>query len=173
VPRDAAHDGATDDRAECDSQAGDAAPGADEGTAAIRRHARAQDRERQRRDDRTAHTLSCTSGDQRSGRRRERSRRRRDGEDRETNHEHSAPAEAVAERSSGQQQHREGERVCVDRPLEAREGRMQVLANHRQRRRDHEVVEGGHEDRHRGDCKSPDRSRFGTHGSSFWIALCL
>src|SRR5207253_2707962 len=65
------------------------------------------------------------------------------------------PAEAVAERRASEQQHCERERVRVHRPLELRDGRVQVAADHRQGGRDDEVVEADHEERERGDRKRP------------------
>ena len=76
----------------------------------------------------------------------------------EADREQPAAAEAVAERGAGEEQHGEGERVRVDRPLELRDRRVEVAPDHRQRRRDDEVVEADHEERDRGDRECPDRS---------------
>ena len=65
--------------------------------------------------------------------------------------EHPPAAEAVAERRAGEQEDGERERVAVDRPLEVLERRAEIAADARQRRRDDEVVERDHEDRHGGD----------------------
>ena len=67
VPGDAADDGAADERAEGDREPGDPAPRADERSAPVGRHARAQDGERQRGDDRATDALSRTGGDEHSG----------------------------------------------------------------------------------------------------------
>ena len=173
VPGDAADDSAADERAERDREPGDAAPRTDEGAATIRRDAGAQDRQRQRRDDRSADALRSTCCDQRMGARRERGCRGRDREDAEADREHAPPSETVAERRAGQEQNGERQRVGVDRPLEALDARVQVLADHGQGGRDHEVVEGGHEHRHRGDCESPHRSSLGTHGFLLRFVNCL
>ncbi len=78
------------------------------------------------------------------------------GEDAEAEREDAPPPEAVAEGRAGEQQHGEGERVGVDGPLEPGEAGVQVGADHRQRRRDDEVVERDHEERDRGDRERPD-----------------
>jgi hypothetical protein len=70
---------------------------------------------------------------------------------------------AQAEGCAGQEQHREGQRVRVDRPLELRERRVQILADHRQRRRHDEVVERHHEEGDRGDRKRPADVSFVSH----------
>ena len=55
--------------------------------------------------------------------------------------EEPPPAEPLAERRAGQQQDGEGERVGVDRPLEACDAGVQLLADGGQRHRHDEVVE--------------------------------
>src|SRR6266496_1220792 len=82
----------------------------------------------------------------------------------------AAATEPIAERGSGQEQHRERQRVGVDRPLQARERRVQVLPDHRDRGRDHEVVERDHEQRDRADRERPERPvscHLASLGSSF------
>ena len=64
-------------------------------------------------------------------------------------------AEAVPEGRTGEEQHGERQRVGVDRPLEAADPGVQVLADHRQRRRHDEVVERDHEEGERGDRERP------------------
>jgi hypothetical protein len=93
---------------------------------------------------------------------RERRGRRCKREHADPNREEQPPAEPIAERRAGQQEHRERERVGVHRPFELAERRVEVLADHRQRRRHDEVVERDHEERDRGDRKCPDRLRFVT-----------
>ena len=73
--------------------------------------------------------------------------------------EHPLAAEAVAERRAGEQQHRERERVGVDRPLEAARGRAEVVADDREGHRDDEVVERDHEEADRRDDERPEGSR--------------
>ena len=127
--------------------------------APLGRHRGGEDRQRQRRHDRAADALQAR------GRRRARSidgasaaAADASGEDREPDREHPPAAEAVAERRAGQEQHGEGERVRVDRPLEAaRCVACRSCADHRQRRRDDEVVERDHEERDRGDRERPER----------------
>ena len=84
-------------------------------------------------------------------------------EDPDPDREHAAAAEAVAERSAGEEQHGEREGVGVDRPLEALEGRVEVGADHRDRGRHDEVVERDHEQRDRGDRERPQRLCPGRH----------
>ena len=82
-----------------------------------------------------------------------------DREDRDADHQQPPPAEAVAQRRAGQQQHGEGQRVRVDRPLKPAEAGVQILAEHRDRGRHDEVVQRDHEHRDRGDRQRPQRLR--------------
>ena len=66
-------------------------------------------------------------------------------EQREPGREQPPPAEAVAERGAGHQQHREAEVVGVDRPLELLDRRAEVDADRAQRGRHDERVERDHE----------------------------
>ena len=75
----------------------------------------------------------------------------------EADDEHAPPAEPVTERGARQQEHGERQRVRVDRPLEPFDRRIEVGANHRQRRRDDEVVERDHDERDRRDHECPER----------------
>ena len=77
LPRQALDHGAADERPEGDGQAADATPGAEREAAALGRDRRAEDRQRQRRDDRAAEALERACGDERLDRRRERSERGR------------------------------------------------------------------------------------------------
>ena len=126
---------------------------------ALGRHGGGQDRQRQRHHDRAADALQRPGGVERADRGSERGRGRAAVKIVEPDREHPPAAEAVAERGAGQQQHGEGERVGVDRPLEPVETRAEVAADHRQRGRDDEVVERDHEDRDRGDRERPQRFR--------------
>ncbi|KGD19443.1 hypothetical protein DO70_4434 [Burkholderia pseudomallei] len=79
-----------------------------------------------------------------------------DGEEREPGGEQPARAEPVAERAGRQHQARERERVGVDDPLQARDARMQIDADARERDvddrhvelRDHEARADGRHDPH-------------------------
>ena len=125
LPGDALHDRAADQRAERDGEAADPAPGAEREAAALGRHGRGEDRQGQRQHDRAAEALDRAGRDQLV---------RRAGASAaiaeapvkigEPDHEQTAPAEAVAERGAGEEQHREGERVGVDRPLEPLQARV-------------------------------------------------
>ena len=86
---------------------------------------------------------------------RQRSRRRAEREDDQADDEHAPPAKSVAQRGAREQQHGEGQRVCVDGPLELLEGRAQLGPNDRQGGGHHEVVEGDHEQGNRRDREGP------------------
>ena len=89
---------------------------------------RGEDGQRERHDDRAADALDGARGVEADDRGRERGGRGGSREDRDAEHEHPAAAEAVAERGAGQQQDGEGQRVGVDRPLEAAEARVRGRA---------------------------------------------
>ena len=73
--------------------------------------------------------LDGAGGDQRAGGGGERCSGGGDGERRDADDEHALAAEAVAERRAGEQQHREGERVRVDGPLQGLDRRAEVGAD--------------------------------------------
>ena len=163
LPVDSLDDGPTDERARGDGEAGDPRPGAEGRTALLGREGRREDRQRQRHHDRAADSLHGPRGDQRLHRRRQRGRCGRGREQTEPEDEHTAAAEAVAERCPGEQEDGEGERVGVHRPLELLDRRAEVGADHGQRGRDDEVVEDDHEERDRRDRERPQRLRLGLH----------
>ena len=163
MPVDAFDDGATDDRAEGDGEAADGAPGTERDTAPLGGDGGTQDGEREGHDDRRAEALERPRRDQRFDAVREGGTRGGEREDREADREEPAAAEAVTERGTGQQQHGEGERVGVDGPLEALERGVQVVADHGQRHRHDEVVEGDHQQRDGRDGKRPDGQSAGVH----------
>ena len=68
-----------------------------------------------------------------------------------------------AERSAGEQQHGERQRVGVDGPLQPLERGVQVVPDRGQRGGDHEVVQRSHEQRDRRDHEGPDAPVFGVH----------
>ena len=86
---------------------------------------------------------------------RERGRDGGRGEQAHAQHEHAPASEAVAERGTGEHQHREGQRVGVHGPLEVGEVGAEVRPDGWQRRGDHESVEGEDEERHRRDGEGP------------------
>ena len=118
-------------------------------------HRGRQDGQRQRHHDRAAHTLGRPRDVERQDRRGQRGRRGRHREDRDADHQQPPAPEPVAQRRAGQQQHRERQRVRVDRPLKPAQAGVQVLADHRDRGRHDEVVERDHEHRDRGDRQRP------------------
>ena len=72
---------------------------------------------------------------------------RGEGEDDDADQEHRAAPEDVAEPAAGREQDGEGERVAVDRPLEAGEVGVEVALDRGQRDVDDGVVEHDHEQR--------------------------
>ena len=114
-----------------------------------------QDGQRQRHDDRAAHTLGGPSDVESEDRRCQRGRGGRHREDRDADRQQPPAPEPVAQGGAGQQQHRERQRVGIDRPLKTAQARVQVLADHRDRGRHDEVVERDHEHRDRGDRQRP------------------
>ena len=67
------------------------------------------------------------------------------GEDDDAEQEHPAAAEDVAEPAAGDEQHGEGERVRVDRPLERGQRGVEVVLDRRQRDVHDRVVQHDHE----------------------------
>ena len=157
LPRDPFDDRAADQRSHRDRQAPDPAPGAEREPASFRRHGRGEDRQRERGHDRAADSLRRAGQVEREHAPGEGGRGGREREDAEADREHQPPAEPVAERRPGQEQHCERQRVGVHRPLELGQRGVQVLADDRQRRGHDEVVERDHEERDRGDRERPDR----------------
>jgi hypothetical protein len=102
LPGDAVDDRTADERAHGDGESRNARPDAERGSATLARDGVAQNRQRERRDDRRAEALQRAGGDQPVGRRRQRGGRGRGGEDANPEHEHALPPEAVAERGPGQ-----------------------------------------------------------------------
>ena len=163
LPGDPVDDGAADERARRDGKTGDPGPGAERDAALLGRECGREERQRQRSHDGAADPLDGARCDQRLHRGRERRCGGRSGEQAEAEDEHPAAAEAVAQRGAGQQEDGERERVRVHRPLELLDRRAEVGADHRQRRRDDEVVEHDHEQRDRGDRERPGGLRLGLH----------
>ena len=71
----------------------------------------------------------------------------REGEERHADQEHQAATEDVAKAATGCQEHREGKRVAVHRPLEAREAGAEVALDRGERDVDDGVVHHQHEQR--------------------------
>ncbi len=146
LPGEALGDGATDERSDGDGKAADAAPGAERECAAFRRNGGGEDRQRQRNDEGTAHTLQSAGNDEHLDRRRHRCQSGADREDAKADDEHSPPAEAVAERSAGEEQDGEGEGVGVHDPLQLREAGVEIGTDDGEGGDDDEVVEHRHEE---------------------------
>jgi hypothetical protein len=117
-----------------------------------------QQRQGQRSGDRGAHALDRAGGDEQSGRGCQGRARGGEREDGDAHHEHPSAAEAVAEGGAGEQEHREGQGVGVDGPLEVLDRAAEARVNARQGDRDHEVVQHGHEQTDRDDDEDPDAS---------------
>ena len=123
-------------------------------------HGRGQQGERQRDQHGGPDALHGPRGDQPADAGGERGGRRAEGEQAKAGDEHPAPAVPVAERGAGEQQHRERQRVRVDRPLQAFQRGVQVVPDRRQRGGHHQVVERRHEQGRRGDDEGPYRAAF-------------
>src|SRR5581483_2952483 len=98
VPRDPVDDGAADERPERYRETADPAPDPEREPAPLRRHARREDRQRQRRDDRPADALRSPRGVEHRRARREGGEGGRAGEEEQPESEQPATTEAVAER---------------------------------------------------------------------------
>ena len=131
------------------------------------RDAGAQDRQRQRRDDRSADALSRTCGDEHSGRGRKGGGGGRDREDGEADREHPAPSEAIAERSAGEQEDRDlhgvvrRRRPCALGGVHGRYGAA--------RRRDHHPADADHPER--GPAEKRRRGALGAWGGIGGLAV--
>ena len=164
MPGDAVDDGAADDRAERDPEPADARPDPQRDPAAARGERLGEQGQRERRHQRAAGALERTRRDQRADARRQRGRGRAEREDGQPEAEHAPPAETVAERGAGEQQHREAQRVGVDGPLEAVDAAAELAVDAGQRGGDHEVVEGDHEQRRGDQGQGPAGASRGGHG---------
>ncbi len=155
VPGDAVDHRAADHRPERDAEAADPRPDPQGDPPASCGECLGEQGQRQRGDRGGADPLDRPGGDQRACGRRQRREGGAGGEDGEAGDEDPAPAEAVAERGAGDQQHREAERVGVDHPLQGVDAGAEVPADARQGCGDHEVVEGDHEERCRDEGEGP------------------
>ena len=149
-PVPAVDDRTADDRAECDAEAGDAAPDADRGGPQPVRHRADEQRERQRHGHRGAGALHGTGGDQERLVPGERAGGGGEREDGDAEDEDAAAAEPVAETDREEHQGGERERVRVGDPLQPLDVRTEVGMDGGERGGDDEVVERGHEHGHAG-----------------------
>ena len=171
LPREALGDRAADDRPARDGEARDAEVDAERLAPLLGREGRAHEGESQRHDERRADALHGARGDQRLDARRERTGRRSRDEERDAEREQPPPAEAVAERGAGQEEHGEAQVVRVDRPLELRDRCAEVAADRAQRRRHDERVERDHQRGNGGKSKNPSRMQCVCHLSTLRPAL--
>ena len=146
-PADVLGEEAAEHRPDRQRQRRDAGPGAHRLAALVGGEGIGDDRERPRHHQRRADALDDAADDQRGLVRGEAGGRRGEGEDDHAGEEHPPAAEDVAEPPAGRQQHGEGERVAVDRPLQARDRGPQVLLDRGQGDVHDRVVEHDHEQR--------------------------
>ena len=147
LPGQPVDDQPAEQRPDGDAEAAHAGPHAQGEPAALGRVGGRQQRQRQRGDDRAPGALQRAGQDERARRRGQGRGGRGEREEGEAGQEDAAAPEAVAERGGRDEQHREGQRVGVDRPLQVLDGRAEVLPDRGQRDRDDEVVQRGHEQR--------------------------
>ena len=160
LPGPALDHGAADERPGRDAEAGDAAPDADRERTPRERHRPGEQGERERHDRRGAEALQCARGDELAGVGGEGGERRAQREHDDADEEERAPAEAVAEGDGHEDRARERERVRVHEPLQLFDGCPELLVQHGQGVRHHEVVERGHEHRQGGrEEHEPQRAR--------------
>jgi len=150
LPVPALDHGAADQRTGRDAEAGDAAPDADGERTTLRLDRAGEQRERERHDARAAESLDGAGDDELRRVGGERGECRGEREDRDADDEDRSTAEAVTERDGEEDEAGEDQRVCVDEPLQLLDGGAEVLVEHGERVRHHEVVEGGHEHRNAG-----------------------
>ena len=152
-------DGTADEGSDRDREPAERPPDAEGDVATRHGHPRREKGQGERHDERAAGALEGPRRDEDVDARREGRRGRRSGEQCEPDDEHPAPTETVPDRGPREQQHSEAERERVDRPLQSGEARAEAAPDHRQRRRDDEVVERRHELRHAGDEDCPEHAR--------------
>jgi hypothetical protein len=155
VPVDSFRDRAADDRPKGNREAGEAAVDAEDRCSPLGGERLRQDRQAQRQDHGAAEALDRACADQHRRARRESASRRRRGEQNESQTEESPPAETVAERGGADNSCGDGDVVGVDRPLQVREADVQRFLDARQRSRDNQCVETGHEERGRAEHEHP------------------
>ena len=150
LPREPVDYRSTDHGTHRDSQSGDATPDTDCHGALGFRYRCDEEGQRERHDRGCARALKCPGRNQQGGSCRQRRSDRCSREQPDSEHEHPAAPPPIAERRRRKHQRRKAERVRIHEPLKLPDGRIQLLLDHRQRARHHEVVEGGHEHGQRG-----------------------
>jgi hypothetical protein len=124
----------------------------------LRRESRAQERHRKRHQQCGANALHCSCGDKPPDVAGERTGYGRYYEQAKACHEHASAPEAIAQRGTRQEQHREAQVISVHGPLERFDRRAEVQPDRAERGRDDQRIERGHERGHRGERKHPDFS---------------
>ena len=119
-------------------------------------------RKRIRHQDRRAHPLHGTRGDQNAGRRRHGAAQRRGGENYKTSHEDVLGAESVAQGASSQDERRKRDRIGADYPLQFGHVAAKRSANAVERRIDDGDIklDDAVTEAHRGKCEEFRRSRW-------------
>jgi hypothetical protein len=102
------------------------------------------------------HALDGAGADEEIDRGGQRRGGRAGGEQGDAGDEHALAPQPVTQRRAGQQQHRIGENVSVDGPLERLDRRAEVDPDARERDVHDEVVENHHEQAERDDHQGPD-----------------
>ncbi|MBL7258431.1 tetratricopeptide repeat protein [Actinoplanes sp. LDG1-01] len=147
VPVQALDDRAAHDRADRHAEAADATPDPHGRRTESVRHRLGQQGQGQGSHRGAAQALHRAGGGELPRLGRQGRGRRGQREDDQAGDEHAAAAEAVAERGRGEQERRERQRVGVDEPLQVGQRRVEVGADHRQRRAHDQVVQRDHEGR--------------------------
>ena len=150
APTEVLDDGAADNWTKGNAGNGNGAPDADGAATLFGREGIRDQRQRERHDQRGAHTLQRAHHDQhvhavgkgRDG--------RNDGEEREADHEPAFAAELVAEATGGDLQRCEDEGVRRDHPLQLGGAGVQIARDRWQGDIDDEVVQHRHEERETG-----------------------
>ena len=145
APVEARGDRAARDRPGDQRKPGDAGENAERLAALLARIGGAQQRHRERHDQRGSRTLCGARRNQRGCAAGKRAGEGRRHEQEQPRGEHAPPPEPVAERGAGQEQHREGQIVGVDDPFQRFDRCAEIDADRPERGRDHERVERDHE----------------------------
>ncbi len=143
APRGHTHQHAAEDRPERGGDAAESRPRADRRRPVLLAERRLQDRQRPGRQQRGAGPLESTHRDQHFGSGRQRTAHGGGGEPQDADHEDPPPAHPVTERAAEQEQPGQGQRVGVQRPLQAGQPTAEILADARQRDVDDRAVELG------------------------------
>ena len=146
APVDVRDDRAADSRSRDGREPGHATPDAERGAAPLWRKDRGQDRERLRRQQRTADALQDAGGDQLFRVLRQSAQRRGDREDAKADREQVALAVKVAETARRDEEHGVHEHIRVQHPQDLVECRVEPGAHRRDRHIDDRGVQHDHEE---------------------------